>query len=276
VFLIVAARPFWVNQLSMLIGSGEDGGAIEAGVGDRLMGDTGQVVVKMLRIIVPGLTWLLAIAGAWVYWRRRRDLVPIALAVVPMGVILQGYGGEVFMRVVLYGLPVLTILCTDALRAMVRRKRSREIALAVGMAILFVSTVLIRGGNDAYQTVFPEQVELARKVIAETPPGQEIVPLSHLGPYGVEGIGVHSGGEVVEGCSQLANDPMRCIDAISPDVIITFTAVENEGVVLDRKEPGWSLRLIDELVASGRYVLTYQEGFNAVLKKAAPGPLEGG
>ncbi|WP_219419147.1 hypothetical protein [Pseudonocardia nigra] len=273
VYLIVAARPFWVNQLSMLLGSGEDGGAIENGVADRLMGDTGQVAVKMLRILVPGFTWLVAIAGAWVYWRRRRDLVPIALAVVPMGVIVQGYGGEVFMRVVLYGLPVLTILCADALRAAVRRWRWMHYVLAGGMVGLFALLVLIRGGNDAYQTVYPEDVALARQTIAETPHGQEIVPLSHVGPYGVEGIDTHSGGNVIDGCSQLANDPIRCIDADAPDVIITFTSVEREGVVLEGKEPGWSLRLIQELVASGRYVLAYQDGFNAVLKKAVPGPL---
>jgi hypothetical protein len=148
-----------------------------------------------------------------------------------------------------------------------------EIVLAAGMAIMFATLVLIRGGNDAYQIVYPKDVALARQVIADTPQGLEIVPLSHVGPYGVEGIDTHSGGSVIKGCSQLANDPIRCIDAEYPDVIITFQAVENEGVVLDQKPPGWSLELVQQLVASGRYVVTYQDGFNAVLKKTVPDPV---
>jgi hypothetical protein len=227
--------------------------------------------VKYLRILVPGLTWLLAIVGAWVYWRRRRDLVPIGLAVVPMVfAAVQSYGGELILRIVLYGLPILAILGTDALRSLVRWKRGFEILLAVGMVVMFGLLVLIRGGNDSYQAVFPEEVAMYRQVVAETPPGQEIVPLSRLGPAGVEGVATHSNGSVIEGCSQLANDPLKCIDAEYPDVLVTFTSVEKEGVYLNDKKPGWTLDVIQQLVASGRYVVTYQDGYNAVLKKAAP------
>lgn len=273
VYFIIACRDFWLTQLSLITGSGDEG-ALESGVADRLTGDAGQVAVKFLRILVPGLTWVLAIVGAWVYWRRRRDLVPIGLALVPMGfAAVQSYGGELFLRIVLYGLPILTILGTDALRTLVRRRGSLKMVLAAGMAVLFGTLVLIRGGNEAYQAVFPEEVALSRQVIAETPPGTEIVPLSHLGPHGVEGIDTHSGGTVIEGCTQLANDPLRCIDAEYPDVLLTFTSVEKEGVVLNGRQPGWSLDLIQELVASGRYVVTFQDGYNAILKKANPSPV---
>jgi hypothetical protein len=147
------------------------------------------------------------------------------------------------------------------------------VVLAIGMALLFPMLVLIRGGNDAYQAVFPQEVAMARQVIEETPHGQEIVPLSSVGPHGVEGIDTHSHGSVIAGCSQLANDPVRCIEAEHPDVLITFTSVEKEGRVLNNKPPGWTLEVIQQLVASGRYVVTYQDGFNAVLKRAVPGPV---
>ncbi|MCU1665225.1 MAG: hypothetical protein QOI36_2782, partial [Pseudonocardiales bacterium] len=49
--------------------------------------------------------------------------------------------------------------------------------------------------------------------------------------------------------------------------------VEKEGVVLNNKPPGWSLEVIQQLVASGRYVVTYQDGFNAMLKRTGPDPL---
>jgi hypothetical protein len=273
VYILIAGREFWLTQLSLITGAGEEGTALEAGVADRLEGDFGQVAVKLLRIAVPVATWLLAIIGAWVYWRRRRDLVPIALAAVPMGMAaVQSYGGELFLRIVLYGLPILAILGADALRALVRRRRGMEYVLAVGMALLFGSIILIRGGNEAYMIVHPDEVDMVREVYATTPHGLEVIPLINVGPYAVEGVDTHSHGTVIEGCTQLADDPMRCIDAESPDVLLTFDAVEAQGRFLDLKPAGWSLQVVQELVASGRYVVTYQNGFDVVLRKTAPPP----
>ena len=188
VYVLIAARDFWLTQLSLLTGSDNEGSAVASGILDRLTGDTGQVVVKLLRIIVPGMTWLLAIAGAWVYWRRRHDLVPIGLAVVPMAFAAQGYGGEVFLRIVLFGLPILAILGADALRALVRRRRKAEYWLAAGMVLLFGSIILIRGGNEAYMIVYPDEVEMTRQAYAATPPGLEVLPLISVGPYSLEGV----------------------------------------------------------------------------------------
>jgi len=273
VYVLIAGREFWLTQLSLITGAGEEGNALETGVAGRLEGDFGQVAVKLLRIVVPVATWLLAIIGAWVYWRRRRDLVPIALAAVPMGMAaVQSYGGELFLRIVLYGLPILAILGADALRALVRWRRGMEYVLAVGMALLFGSIILIRGGNEAYMIVYPDEVDMVREVYATTPHGLEVIPLINVGPYAVEGVDTHSHGRVIEGCTQLADDPIRCIDAESPDVLLTFDAVEAQGRFLDVKPPGWSLQVVQELVASGRYVITYQNGFDVVLRKTAPPP----
>jgi hypothetical protein len=271
VYVLIAGREFWLTQLSLITGADDSGNAIEAGVAQRLTGDTGQVAVKLLRIIVPGCTWLLAIAGAWVYWRRRRDLVPIALAAVPMGMAaVQSYGGELILRIVLYGLPILAILGADALRALVRWKRSMEYVLAVGMALLFGSIILIRGGNESYMIVYPDEVEMVRQVYATTPPGQEVMPLINVGPYAVEGIDTYDRGESIEDCTQLADDPIRCIEEQAPDVLLSFDSVEAQGRDLDLKPPGWSLEVVQQLVASGQYVITYQNGFDVVLRKVTP------
>jgi hypothetical protein len=271
VYILIAGRDFWLNQLDMIIGSGNAEDALQAGVSDRLAGDAGQKFVKVLRILVPGLTWLLAIVGAWVYWRRRRDLTPIALAAVPMAFAAQGYGSEVFLRIVLFGLPVLSILGADALRWVVRRKRSMEKVLAVGMAVLFGSLVLIRGGNESYMVVYPEEVAMMREVYATTPPGLEVVPLvSGVGPYAVDGIDTHSRGNSIEGCSDLIDDPVRCVDLQDPDVIVSFESTEAYGRDLKLMPPGWSLEAVRQIVATGEYVITYQNGFDVVLRKVEP------
>jgi hypothetical protein len=275
VYVLIAGRDFWLTQLSLITGSGEDDGALQSGVADRLAGDTGQIAVKLMRILVPGLTWLLAIVGAWVYWKRRRDLVPIALAAVPMAfAAVQSYGGELFLRIVLYGLPILTILGADALRSFARKNRGREKILAVGMLLTFCSVIVIRGGNDAYMNVTAEDIAITRDVYATTPPGSKIMPISSVGPYGLTGIGKYDRGGNIDGknCPALAADPIPCINLEYPDVILAYKSMELEGVVLNGKQPGWTLDVIRQAVASGKYTLTYQNGFDAVLRKNAAGP----
>jgi hypothetical protein len=237
---------------------------------------------------VPGLTWLLAIIGAWVYWRRRRDLTPIALAAVPMAFAAQGYGSEVFLRIVLFGLPILSILGADALRWVARRKRSTEKVFAGCMAVLFGSLILIRGGNESYMIVYPEEVAMTREVYATTPAGQEVVPLvSGVGPYSVAGVDSHSKGDGVDGCDDLIEDPIRCVDLQDPDVILSYESTEAYGRDLKLKPPGWSLDVVRQIVATGEYVITYQNGFDVVLRKvetpeappaapAAPAPAPAG
>jgi hypothetical protein len=275
VYFVVGARDFWSSQIGLLLGSDDGGNALQAGIADRLAGDHGQVAVKLLRILVPGLTWLLAIAGAWVYWRRRRDLVPIFLAAVPMAfAAVQSYGGELFLRIVLYGLPVLTVLGTDALRAYVRRGPGREKVLAVGMLLLFPVLVLIRGGNDAYMIVTPEDIAMTRAAFAETPPGEKIVPLDDTGPYAMQGVGTYEREGDVQSCKdeakKTADDFVRCITDDQPDVVLIYTSTEKKGVYLNDRPPGWSRDVIDKLVASGSYSIRYQHGFNAVLLRTAP------
>lgn len=275
-YFIVGARDFWSGQISLLLGSGDESNAVEEGILARLAGDLGQVAVKLLRIAVPGLTWLLAIAGAWVYWRRRRDLVPIFLAALPMAfAAVQSYGGELFLRIVLYGLPILTILGVDALRAYVRRRRGREKLLALGMLLLFPVLVLIRGGNEAYMIVTQEDITMTRAAFAETPPGSKIVPLDDTGPYAMMGVGTYQReGDDVASCKDrnkvTASDYTRCILDDEPDVVLIYTSTEKKGVVLDNRAPGWSRQVVDELVATGEYRVRYQNGFNAVLVKTTP------
>ncbi|MEQ3553670.1 hypothetical protein WIS52_24625 [Pseudonocardia nematodicida] len=277
VFVLIAARDFWMTQISMITGGDQDGGALQSGVADRLVGDTGQIAVKALRVLMPGLTWLLAIAGAWVYWKRRRDLVPIFLAAVPMAFAAQGYGGEVFLRIVLFGLPILTILATDALRAFARVDRKRERILAGGMVVLFGFLVLIRGGNDAYLDVTTEDVQMTRQAYAEAPPGAKVQPLSTVGPYGLTGIGEHENmTNSVRGCTILAMDPIPCIEQVQPQTVMFYGSMEKQGVVLNDQPEGWTLAVREQLIASGQYRATYENGFNAILVSTAPPePAEG-
>jgi hypothetical protein len=276
-FLFVANRDWWTGNLGILIGTGDAGAAVQQGVADRLAGDAGQVFVKQLRVVLAGVTYVLGAVGMLVYWRRRRDLVPFGLAVIPMALAIQGYGSEAFLRIVLYGLPILVILGTDALRWLARRWRASEWVLAVAMAGAFCTLILVRGGNDAYQAVFPEEVATFRQALADTPKDAAILPINSAGPAYVEGIVDHGRGKNIQDCTPLAAagsnniaDSIACVDKQYPDTIVSWLSQEKLGVYLEGRPPGWTLDLVQQLVSSGRYKLTYQDGFNVILKKANP------
>ncbi len=212
-FVLVGNRDWWTGNLALVIGDGSATDALDAGLTDRLTGDTGQTVVKALRVVLAVLTYLLGAAGALTYWRRRRDLVPFGLAVIPLGIVVQGYGSEALLRIVLYALPVLVVLGTDALRSLARRHRGAEVLLAVGLAALCATTVLVRGGNESYQAVFPEEVALYRQVLATTPPGQEVLTLNQAGPAGLAGVTEYGRGRRSRGA---ANSPTTRCAASTP------------------------------------------------------------
>lgn len=109
-----------------------------------------------------------------------------------------------------------------------------------------------------------------RQIVAETPPKQEIVAFNQAGPTGLEGITTFGRGDNIEGCGAISDDPLVCADKQDADVLVNYTSGEKYGVHLELRPPGWSLAVVQQLVSSGRYVLTYQDGFNVVLKKAVP------
>jgi hypothetical protein len=112
---------------------------------------------------------------------------------------------------------------------------------------------------------------MTREVFATTPPGLQVRALaSGVGPIGVDGIDTHKRGNRPEGCGNLAEDPIRCVDLTDPDVIISYGSTEAWGRYLHEMPPGWSLDIVQQLVATGDYQISYQNGFDVVLRKVEP------
>ena len=98
-----------------------------------------------------------------------------------------------------------------------------------------------------------------RQVVAETPADQSILGINQAGPSGVEGILDHGQGKNIEGCNGLTGQvdlstaaSIVCVGKEYPDTIVSFTSVEKFGVYLQGRPPGWTLDLIQQLVATGR------------------------
>ena len=180
---------------------------------------------------------------------------------------VQSYGGELILRIVLYGLPIMAILGADALRALVRKRRWLEWVLAVGMVVLMGLLVVIRGGNDSFQVVFPQEVTMYRQVVAETPPGQTHLRAEQARARGRRGHQRPPARRQPQGLRAARGRPGPCTEEADPDVVVSFTSVEKEGVYLNGQKPGWSLQALQEILATGRYTLTYQDGYNWVVRK---------
>lgn len=269
-WIVLGAQEFWLNQLTLATsGAGDVDGAVSSAVTDRLKGDTGQLTVKLARVAVAALVWSLAVVGAIVRWRRNREVVIVAMAFAPAALVFgNSYGGEVLLRVFLYGLPLLAVLCVDAVRPVARRwPRSTRPLLGITMVALFASLVAIRGGNDGYSVIYPEQVALTREVLAEAPSGSTVLGLRNQGPLYLSRVGqvVHSATRPE--CSVLGDDVPKCVAAEAPDIILVFPQMANEGRFLYGLPEDWADDAVAELTGSGQYGISRRVGPNIVLQR---------
>lgn len=272
-WIVLGAQEFWTSQMLLATSTvGDPGGAVSSALTDRLIGDTGQLTVKVGRVVVAVCVWSLAIVGAIVRWRRERDIVIVAMAFVPAALVLgQSYGGEVLLRVFLYGLPLLAVLCVEALRPVARRwRRATRPALGMAMIVLFASLVVIRGGNDAYSIVYPDQVALVREVLAAAPADSKVVGLRNQGPLYLARVGEVRQTTGSAGCSNLGNDVSRCVAADLPDVILVFPQMAMEGTLVYGMPPDWAEVAVAQLTQSGQYAVSRRSGPNVVLTLRQP------
>lgn len=269
-WIVLGAEEFWMNQLTLATSDvGDVGGAVSSAVTSRLIGDSGQLAVKLARVVVAVLVWSLAIIGALLRFRKEREVVIVAMAFVPGALVLgQSYGGEVLLRIFLYGLPLLAVLCVEALRPVARRwRKSAWPVFGVAMAALFASLVVIRGGNDGFSVVYPEQVALTREVLAEAPTGSKILGLRNQGPLYLSRVGEISHTASSPECNNLGNDVSECVAYEQPDVILVYPQMVTEGTLVYGLPASWATDAIAELTRSGEYAITRRSGPNIVLTR---------
>jgi hypothetical protein len=273
-WFVLGAMDFWTAHLHLATGTAGGGASILTGLLGRLDGDKGQLAVKLARILMALATWGLALVGGWMRWRRQRDLLLVLVAFVPIGLAgLTSYGGEVFMRVLLYGLPILAVLGVDALRRSVDRfPRAGPRVLTAGMVGLFCLLVVIRGGNESYLIMRPQQVTLARQVLSSVPDGAKVLGLTNQGPQEIARVGAVTQVSSSPRCDALADDLLRCTKLEKPDVIMVFPQMDAKWAVSKGKQPGWTKKAVAKLVATKHYRVTYrsyQHGFTAVLRRVS-------
>jgi len=156
-------------------------------IADRLVGSSGHFFVLQARLAFTLGIWVLAAVGVIRAIRARRvDLALVALAIAPFGLILlQGYGGEMLLRIYLFSVPFMAFYAAAAFLP-----RPRPSSWAASAAVAAVSVVLASGllltryGNEKAELVSVEDFRALEYVIELAQPGELIASVNDAVPNG--------------------------------------------------------------------------------------------
>jgi hypothetical protein len=265
-WFVIGAREFWTGQLALLTdGFGDVGGSVGSNVTNRLsQGDPGLVVVRLVRVATFGLVVLVAALGARIRARRGRPVrLLVFLAAVPWIVTpLQSYGGELYMRCALFGLPYLSVLVGEALWAAwgareARRHRAAPGVWRRGVVLVAVSAVactlvFTRGGNDGFSLVTPAELSLASEAVDSVPAGGLLLLAEEQGPVRIARVGEIRYGSVAVVCDGEL-EVVPCALDRSADVVLFTRSMVRWGELSRGSPAAWADGQVDALVRSGRY-----------------------
>ena len=164
------------GHLSILSGHvGQVDSIAAANVADRLTGSADHQLVVRIRLAVTALLWLLAGLG----WLRRRrhgqdDVAVTLLTVSPFLLLpLQSYGGELLLRVYLFGLPFAAFLAAGVFLPVKEAAVSWRRAGAIGLAgiTLLGGFLFARYGNERFDHFTSAELAAVNHLYDIAPPG---------------------------------------------------------------------------------------------------------
>lgn len=250
------AADYWTGHLGTVVGDiGQVGSSVTAGVTARLAGDPAYLQWQYLRMGWTGVLVLTAVVGLVLLRRRPGALWWAALAGAPGAlVLLQSYGGEVVLRVAVYGAPIWCSLAAAvalALARAVRRRRPAVVLPAAGLILLLgVGMVTVtRGLNVAFERVSPVQVTAARELLALVPAGGAIGWPESVGPLPSGRVGEVAIVELDE--FYCGGTVLDCDPELLPEFLFLTAPMTAKGVLQEGKPADWDRRLVDGLLARG-------------------------
>ena len=180
-----AAVAYWSGHLSNILGGlGHLGSNVTSGVTDRISGGSSvHSFVLYSRAGFAATVIILAVAGLV---RRRRlgldDRVAFVLMCVPFaGFAMQGYGGEMALRIYLFALPGIAILAAYLFFPEAIATHRPRLMLPVA-AVCAVAAILVffvaRYGNEAFEQTPPGEVSAMNYIYAHDSKGVRLAWLS--------------------------------------------------------------------------------------------------
>ena len=276
-WLSLGASNYWVGHLGVIFGSaGSIGSTIGSNVTNRIIGNASHLFIVKLRILIT--LGLYGLAGVG-FLRRATDSRALeALAGAPfLLVAAQSYGGEGLLRVVLYGLPFTTLLAASAilpkrngtvrplLRAFHPSGTTLRIVTIVAVGAFALTTSIVRGGNDAYESFTIGELSAVNYVYSHVHFGQSIETVTPFLPFGQQKVGQVSINAVAGGTAPPYASVRQDFAQLLPAYALLSHSQENWGVLVGGYPPGWESSLQRFLIADG-YVVVRRWDTAVVLK----------
>jgi hypothetical protein len=266
-----AAEPYWSGHLQTLTGSaGRVQVLVQQNVSARAAhGTHDRALVVDSRLAFTALLVLALLVSCLVMRRRGQLSVPLAcLAICPWPMLLlQAYGGEMALRVLLVTLPTIALLAASAFLPERRRVRgAHQVALAVILIALLPLFLVARYGNESYEQIASSDLRVLDRLYADQPGKTLVMTADSKGPRFSSRVGdvrfvtLH-GRRPVDIVHETADRPGY------PSRYVWFgPTMDAYGVQLEGERPGWTIRLADQLVGTGRFVVADRNHGSVLLR----------
>lgn len=181
-----AAGPFLAGHIEALKGEiGQVGSTLSASVGDRVRGSGEHTAVVYVRIALAVFVWALAIAGAVSLLRRRTRWPTLALILLaPLTlVVLQGYGGEIVLRVYMFALPFAAVFAGILIAPSQRRVWLSGLVAAAAATLLLAGFLFARYGNERINLFTRDELAVVDRLYGLAPEGSVLVSANPNVPW---------------------------------------------------------------------------------------------
>ena len=259
-----------VVSLIKEIGSVSD--TLTANVTDRIAGSPEHQTVVALRLVFTVALWGLAGVGALIRFRDgRRDLTMVLLAVAPVPLFaLQGYGGELVLRLYLFSLPFVAILVAGIVygRHPGPPRRLASVATVAFGCLVALAFLVVRYGNERIDLMTSSEVAAVQELYRVAPPGSLLVAASNNLPWKFEKFEQYEYVPVVD--EVLIGDVGAIADIMSNpkfehSYLILTTSQGAYAEVFTGLPPGSWERFLADATLSGKFRVIYKNQDSEIL-----------
>ncbi|MEU4237050.1 hypothetical protein [Actinoplanes sp. NPDC026619] len=283
-WFVLGAHEFWSGQALKLLTDnfGNVGASVGVNLTDRIVSvDPGIAAIRKLRIVyflftlllggIGLLLRLIASKAGWRLWKAGKSFwLPALLIVAPFPAVVQSYGGELFLRVALFAMPVCAVMGGEVLDRLSSWKPKLVFVPIAGLAALACTLVLVRGGNDGFAYISGDEVKIVDAAVAATPREGILMFAMDQGPERPEAVTTIQWGSVGGVCGENANLSDCAATQNAATVVVTRSMVK-WGELGEGRPADWAQVEVTKLVADGYYRVLTQNRDGIVLVRTSTG-----
>jgi hypothetical protein len=187
-WIFFMTRAYLAGHLAPALGEvGQVDATFGAGIFGRIVGSPGHIFITLMRVAMTALIWLLAVSGFFARLKsRQQDATVVILWLGPfLMAIAQSYGGEILLRIFLFGLPAVAFLVAGLIFPSSKAVwSSRQTAVTIGLSLVLLGGfVFTRYGNERNDYMSVAEVAGMRQLYRLASPGDLLVDVSEGAPW---------------------------------------------------------------------------------------------